>query len=98
VEELNIPIATLREAKVNMEIFVDNYKSLKKVGFQIYKNTSKLRYLRSHNHGEEETYKRILEYGFIKFRDWAQKKHIAHRVVGHTGRCCNCRKQNSYKW
>jgi hypothetical protein len=22
-----------------------------------------------------------VEYGFIKFRDWAQKKHIAHRVV-----------------
>jgi hypothetical protein len=37
VEELNIPIATLSEAKVNMEIFVDNYNSLKKAGFQIYK-------------------------------------------------------------
>jgi hypothetical protein len=83
VEELNIPIATLSEAKVNMEIFVDNYKSLEKAGFQIYKNTSKLRYLPEaiENHGEEEAYKRIVEYGFIKFRDWAQKKHIAHRAL-----------------
>jgi hypothetical protein len=83
VEELNIPIATLSEAKVNMEIFVDHYKPLKKAGFQIYKNTSKLRYLPEaiENHGEDESYKRIVQDGFVKFRDWAQKKAMAHRAL-----------------
>jgi hypothetical protein len=83
VEELNIPIATLSEAKVFMEVYFDYRSPLKKAGFKIEKNTSKLRYLPEalDNHKEEEVYRRIVENTFREFRDWAQKKKIAHRAL-----------------
>ncbi|MDR1902990.1 MAG: hypothetical protein LBQ88_12005 [Treponema sp.] len=83
VEELNIPIATLSEAKVLMEIFYDYRVPLNKAGFKIERNASKLRYLPEalENHKEEEVYKRIVQDTFREFRDWAQKKNIAHRAL-----------------
>jgi hypothetical protein len=83
VEELNIPIATLSEAKVLMEVYFDYRIPLTKAGFTIEKNASKLRYLPEalDNHKEEEVYKRIVDNTFREFRDWAQKKNTAHRVL-----------------
>ncbi|GHV91986.1 hypothetical protein AGMMS50268_24890 [Spirochaetia bacterium] len=83
VEELNIPISTLSEAKVLMEIYFEFHTPLKKAGFVIERNASKLRYLPEalENHKTEEVYKRIVEKNFRDFRDWAQKKVLAHRTT-----------------
>jgi hypothetical protein len=81
-EKLNIPIATISEAKIMMEVYRDNFSKLKKAGFTIEKNASKLRYLPEalENHDEEDVYKKIANSTFIEFRDWAQKKKLAHKV------------------
>ncbi|GHU11228.1 hypothetical protein FACS1894151_10880 [Spirochaetia bacterium] len=83
VEELNIPIATISEAKVLMEIYRDYFTPLKKAGFKIEKNASKLRYLPEalENHRAEEVYKKIVEDTFREFRDWAQKKVLPRQVI-----------------
>jgi hypothetical protein len=80
-EELNIPIATLSEAKVLMEMFVDYHKPLIKAGFKLEKNASKLRYLPEAlgNHKEEAVYEKIVNSTYREFRDWAQRKGLAHR-------------------
>jgi hypothetical protein len=81
-EELNIPIATISEAKLTMEIFIDYHRALTKAGFKIEKNASKLRYLPEalENHREEAVYDKIANSTFREFRDWAQKKSLAHKV------------------
>jgi hypothetical protein len=83
VEELNIPISTLSEAKVLMEIYFEFHTPLKKAGFVIERNASKLRYLPEalENHKPEEVYKRIVENNFRDFRDWAQKKALSHKAL-----------------
>jgi len=80
-ENLNIPIATISEAKLMMEIFVDYNKPLAKAGFKIEKNASKLRYLPEalENHREDAVYEKIVNSTFKEFRDWAQKKSVAHK-------------------
>jgi hypothetical protein len=81
-EELNIPIATISEAKVLMEIYIQYNPALVKAGFKMERNASKLRYLPEalENHREEEVYDRIVNKTFREFRDWAQKKNLAHRA------------------
>ncbi|GAB6393450.1 MAG: hypothetical protein MdMp014T_2823 [Treponematales bacterium] len=83
VEELNVPIATLSEAKVLMENFLAYYKPLQKAGFRMERNASKLRYLPEalENHREEEVYSRIVGDTFREFRDWAQKKSLPRRAL-----------------
>jgi hypothetical protein len=82
-EELNIPIATISEAKVLMEIYIQYNRPLVKAGFKMERNASKLRYLPEalENHREEEVYNRIINKNFRDFRDWAQKKSVAHRAL-----------------
>ena len=82
-EELNIPIATLSEAKIMMEVFINYHKPLTRAGFNIDRNASKLRYLPEalENHKEDEVYEKIVNSTFKDFRDWAQRKSIAHRAL-----------------
>jgi hypothetical protein len=77
--ELNIPIATISEAKITMEVYKNHFNQLKKAGFTIEKNASKLRYLPEalENHNEGEVYEKIVDSSFREFRDWAQQKKIA---------------------
>jgi hypothetical protein len=53
-----------------------------KAGFQFERNASKLRYLPEalENHKEEEIYGKIVNSNFRDFRDWAQRKKLAHKV------------------
>ena len=78
-DDMNIPIATLSEAKIIVENYIDHYKQLAKAGFKLARNAVKLRYLPEalENHQEAEVYNRIVNDTFRGFRDWAQRKNIA---------------------
>lgn len=79
LSELDIPIATLSEAKIIVEQFILHNAQLSKAGFKLARNSIKLRYLPEalENHPESEVFKRIVNNTFREFRDWAQKKSIA---------------------
>jgi len=82
VEKLNIPIATLSEAKVLMEVFIEYHRPLMRAGFTIERNASKLRYLPEalENHREEDVYDKIVNSNYRDFRDWAQRRNITHKI------------------
>ena len=79
LEDLEIPIATLSEAKIIVENFIQYSKPLTKAGFRLAGNAKKLRYLPEalENHDESEVYNRIVKDTFRGFSAWAQRKNIA---------------------
>ena len=83
VGELNIPIATLSEAKVLMGIYIEYNRPLMRAGFTLERNASKLRYLPEalENHEEEDVYEKIVDSNYREFRDWAQRKGLSHKVL-----------------
>jgi len=82
LEDLEIPTATLSEAKIIVENFIQYNKPLSKAGFKLAGNAKKLRYLPEalENHDESEVYNRIVNDTFRGFVAWAQRKNIA-RIV-----------------
>lgn len=82
-DDLNIPMATMSEGKIAIEQYLEHHKQLTRAGFKLYRNATKLRYLPEalENHQEEEVYSRIVNDTFRGFRDWAQRKNIARRVM-----------------
>ena len=78
-EELNIPAATMSNAKTIVENYLQYHKALTKAGFKLARNSNKLLHLPEalENHQEEEVYHRIVEDTYKGFRDWAQRKNIA---------------------
>jgi hypothetical protein len=82
LEDLEIPTATLSEAKIIVENFIQYSKPLAKAGFKLTGNAKKLRYLPEAlgNHAENEVYNRIANDTFKGFVAWAQRKNIA-RIV-----------------
>jgi hypothetical protein len=77
--ELHIPDATLSDAKIIMQTFLDYYKPLKKAGFQLERNAHKLRYLETalENHEEGEVYNRLVNDNLQGFKDWARRANVA---------------------
>jgi hypothetical protein len=77
--ELNISDATLSDAKIIMETYIDNYKILSKSGFKLEGNAHKLKYLTQAlaNHDEEEVLNRLNNDSFRGFSDWARRSNVA---------------------
>jgi len=73
-----LPTSTLSSAKIVMEKFIDYNQQLRKAGFQLDRNASKLLYLEEalKNHNEEEVFRHIVEDTFRKFREWAQRRNL----------------------
>jgi len=80
--DLDIPTATLSEAKIIVENYMQYNKPLAKAGFKLSGNSKKLRYLPEalENHDENEVYNRIVNDSLRGFIAWAQRKNIA-RIV-----------------
>jgi hypothetical protein len=75
-DDAELPTSTLSAAKIVMEKFIDYNQQLKKVGFHLERNATKLLHLDEalKNHDEEEVFKHIVEDTYKKFRDWAQRR------------------------
>jgi hypothetical protein len=76
--ELHIPDATLSDAKIIMQTYLDYYKPLKKAGFRLEGNAHKLRYLEAalENHEEGEVYSRLVNDTLRGFSDWARRAKV----------------------
>jgi len=77
-DDAELPTSTLSMAKIVMEKYIDYNHQLKKAGFTLYGNASKLLFLEQalSNHDEEEVYKRIVEDTYKRFKEWAQRKTL----------------------
>lgn len=80
--DFDIPTATLSEAKIIVENYIQYNKPLSKAGFKLSGNTKKLRYLPEalENHDENEVYNRIVNNTLREFVAWAQRKNIV-RII-----------------
>jgi len=74
-DDAELPTSTLSVAKIVMEKFIDYNQQLKKAGFHLERNATKLLHLEDalKNHKEDEVYKHIVEDTYKKFKDWAQR-------------------------
>jgi hypothetical protein len=77
-DDAELPTSTLGAAKIVMEKFIDYNQQLKKAGFQLERNASKLLFLDEalKNHDEEEVFRHIVEDTYKKFKDWAQRSAL----------------------
>lgn len=75
-EDLNIPTATLSDAKIIMEHYVGYYKELLRAGFTIERNANKLRFLElalENHRNKDDVFERIANNTFREFKIWAQQ-------------------------
>jgi hypothetical protein len=77
-DDAELPTSTLSKAKIVMEKFIDYNQQLKKAGFHLERNASKLLFLDEalKNHDEDEVFRRIVEDSYRKFKDWAQRQAL----------------------
>jgi hypothetical protein len=77
-DDAELPTSTLSAAKIVMEKFIDYNQQLKKAGFHLERNASKLLFLDKalKNHNEEEVFKHIVEDTYRRFKDWAQRRTL----------------------
>jgi hypothetical protein len=75
-DDAELPTSTLSMAKIVMEKFIDYNQQLKKAGFRLEKNATKLLFLDEalKNHDEDDVYKHLVEDTFKKFKEWAQRR------------------------
>jgi hypothetical protein len=77
-DDAELPTSTLSAAKIVVEKFIDYNQQLKKAGFHLERNASKLLFLDEalKNHDEEEVFKHVVEDTYRKFKEWAQRRSL----------------------
>ena len=77
-DDADLPTSTLSAAKIIMEKFIDYNQQLKRAGFHLERNASKLLFLEEalKNHNEEEVFRHIVEDTYRRFKDWAQRRNL----------------------
>lgn len=79
LEKTGFSIKTISKTKTMAEAYIDNFYELKKVGFLVRKNATKLQYLPSAllNHDKEDVFRHIMTDNFSDFVSYAQ----SHKLV-----------------